>query len=427
MKGLLINMLNKTYRIHKETIHNFLWRSLQTLGKQGITFFIFLLSAKMLSPYEFGIFNYVLAIIFLLVIFSDFGISTATSKFIVEYNVSDKEKVRLVLFNSGIIIFFFAAIISIIMFFFGRYYLGDKYLYVSYLLPLIFLVPITSLYDGIYRGIKQFKFVAIISLIVGIISLIFVYILIERFGLMGALISQNLFYLLLFLALGFGYRDFCLKVDKEVIKDIGKYSLVIGIGSIGYILYFRIDTLFLGYYGYIIELGYLEIINKLFSMIVIPLYIFSQVIAPNITRYFARKEYKIVLKKYIKFILLSFILAIIITSLSYLLLPLLLDVFLKKYSNLIMLQMFNLMMPILFVALFTGIIPQSFIIPTGHYKIITILFLIFGLLKIILNYIFINSIGYIGIIYSSIIVVFFSNMLILILYYNKLKEKVNES
>lgn len=359
--------------------------------------------------------------------FGDFGISTATSKFVAEYDIKNKEKLKSVLFNSVIIISFLTAIIGTIVILFGRIYLGDKYIYILYLLPLIFLVPITSLYDGIYRGLKRFKFASIISLIVGVISLSFVYILIERFGLTGALISQNLLYFLLFLALSLGYRDFSLKLDKELMKDIGKYSFVIGIGSIGYIFYSRIDTLFLGHYGYIVELGYLEIINKLFSMLVIPLYIFSQVIAPNITRHFARNDFRNILEKYKKYLRLSFILAITLTSLSYVLAPSLLGIFLNKYSNSIMLQMFNLMLPVLFIALFNGIIPQGFIIPTGHYKIITILFLIFGLLKVILNYILINSIGYIGIIYSSIIVVLFSNMLILIVYYNKLKESRNES
>ena len=359
--------------------------------------------------------------------FGDFGISTATSKFVAEYDIKNKEKLKSILFNSAIIIIFLTAIITTIVILFGRYYLGAKYIYILYLLPLIFLVPITSLYDGIYRGLKKFRIVSIISLIVGVISLSFVYTLIKQFGLTGALISQNVLYFLLFLALGFGYRDFNLKLDKELMKDIGKYSFIIGIGSIGYILYSRIDTLFLGYYGYIIELGYFEIINKIFSMIIMPLYIFSQVIAPNITKHFARKNFQIIIEKYKKYLLLSFILAITITPLSYVLAPQLIYVFLNEYSNLVVLQMFNLMLPILFIGLFNGIIPQGFIIPTGHYKIITILFLIVGLLKIILNYILINSVGYIGIIYSSIIVVFLLNVFILIVYYNKLKEKKNES
>src|SRR3989344_190829 len=159
-------MLNKTYHTHRETIHNFIWRSLQVFGKQGITFLIFILCAKMLSPYEFGIYNYVLTIIFFLIIFGDFGISTAASKYVAEYNVTDKNKLKAVLFNSGIIILGLTIIITILTLIIGPLYLKDKYIYVFYLLPLVFLAPMTSLYDGIYRGLKKFKQLAIISTII---------------------------------------------------------------------------------------------------------------------------------------------------------------------------------------------------------------------------------------------------------------------
>jgi len=158
-------MLNKHYNTHKETIHNFIWRSLQVFGKQGITFLIFILCAKLLSPYEFGIYNYVLAIIFFLIIFGDFGISTATSKYVAEYNVTDKKKLKSVLFNSGIIILGLTLLITLITITIGPWYLKEKYVYVLYLLPLIFLAPMTSLYDGIYRGLKRFKSLAIIRAI----------------------------------------------------------------------------------------------------------------------------------------------------------------------------------------------------------------------------------------------------------------------
>jgi len=98
------NLIKNKYFQHKETINDFIWRSLQVFGKQGITFLIFILCAKLLTPYDFGIYNYVLAIIFFLIIFGDFGISTATSKYVAEYNVTDKQKLKFILFNSLIII-----------------------------------------------------------------------------------------------------------------------------------------------------------------------------------------------------------------------------------------------------------------------------------------------------------------------------------
>ena len=229
--------IQKNYNNHKDTIHNFIWRSLQIFGKQGITFLIFILCAKMLTPYDFGIYNYVLAIIFFLIIFGDFGISTATSKYVAEYNVTNKEKLKAVLFNSGIIIFGLTIIVTFLTLIIGPWYLKEKYIYVLWLLPLIFLAPMTSLYDGIYGGLKRFKQLAIISLIVGFISIFFVYFLVKNHGLIGALIAQNLFYFILLIGLGFGYRVFSLKFNYEIIKEIGKYSFIFGIVMIGYYLF----------------------------------------------------------------------------------------------------------------------------------------------------------------------------------------------
>ncbi len=92
-------MFKHFYNQYKETIHNFIWRSLQILGQNGITFLIFILFARLLSLYEFGLYNYVLAIVFFLVIFWDFGISTATSKYVAEYNITNNLMISVVMLN----------------------------------------------------------------------------------------------------------------------------------------------------------------------------------------------------------------------------------------------------------------------------------------------------------------------------------------
>ncbi|MCK4744934.1 oligosaccharide flippase family protein, partial [Candidatus Parcubacteria bacterium] len=232
MKKLLV----RNYFAHKETIHNFIWRALQIFGKQGITFLIFILCAKLLTPYEFGIYNYTLAIIFFLIMFGDFGISIAASKYVAEYKTINKDKLKGVLFNSGVVIFVLTIMIMIITLIFGHGYLKDKYIYVLYMLPLIFLAPMTSLYDGIYRGLKRFKKLSIISIAIGGFSVVFVYLIIERYGLYGALVAQNLFYFILLMGLALGYREFNFKLDREIMKEIGKYSLVIGISELGFFL-----------------------------------------------------------------------------------------------------------------------------------------------------------------------------------------------
>ena len=86
----------------------------------------------------------------------------------------------IVLFSSGIAILGLTIVITILTLIIGPSYLKEKYLYVLYVLPLIFLAPMTSLYDGMYRGVKKFKKLAIVSVIVGLFSLTFIYPLVTR-------------------------------------------------------------------------------------------------------------------------------------------------------------------------------------------------------------------------------------------------------
>src|SRR3989339_341375 len=337
-------LIHKHYQRHKETIHNFIWRSLQIFAKQGITFLIFILCAKLLTPYEFGVYNYALAIIFFLIMFGDFGISTATSKYVAEYNATDKNKLKLILFNSGIIILGLTIIVTILTLIIGPGYLQDKYIYVLWLLPLVFLAPMTSLYDGIYRGLKRFKQLAIISLILGFISLFFVYFLIKQYGLVGALVSQNLFYFILLLGVAFGYKEFHLKWNSEIMKNIGKYSIIVGIGSVGLFLYTRIDIIFLGTYNFINEIAYYEIINKILLILLLPSTIISQIISPTITKYYELKQFSKIKDKFKKYFLFSLLLSLIITFLVFVFYKPIISLIFPQYDLKLLSIIFNLML-----------------------------------------------------------------------------------
>lgn len=321
------NIIKKIFKTHKEIVNDFMWRGLQVIGKQGITFLIFFLCAKLLNQYDFGVYNYTLTIVFVLIMFGDFGISTATSKYVAEYNIFNKEKLRSILFNSSIIIFGLTILMSILTIVFGHYYFNDKFIYICYLLPLIFLAPMTSLYDGIYRGLKKFKQLAIISLSVGSVSIFFVYFLINSYGLLGALMSQNIFYLLLLIALGFGYKDFNFKLNKEVIRDISKYSFIIGSVSALYFLFTRVTTLILGHYSLFSAISYYELITKIILFILLPFNIFAQILGPKIILF--KKEYAVSSLR--KITVTSLIIGLLLFIIVNTILPLIIKIFLPNY------------------------------------------------------------------------------------------------
>ena len=396
-------MIKRIFGSHNETVTNFFWRSIHVLGNQGITLLIFLTCAKLLTVYDFGRYNYLLTIIILLTIFGDCGISIATSKFVAEYNAINKVKLRLVLFNSGLIILIISVCIYAVILLFGRSIFGSNYRNVLLLLPLIFLVPMTSLYDGIYVGLKRFKLLALISLAVGFCSLSFVYILIKRYGFTGALVAQNLFYILLFVSLAAAYRGFSFTLDRSVLKDIGGYSILIGIANVGIFLYFRFDVLILGLFNYINEIAFYELANKILLFLVMPWTILSQVVAPDITRAFSEKNMEMIRLKLAKFTRLSLLYGTAISIIAFLTIKPLISLYLPDYNKGIFYLFFSVMMFILPMRLLGTVLAGSFIIPTGNAKILTYINMIFGVSKIAINFAVIMMFGVVGILISTLV------------------------
>jgi O-antigen/teichoic acid export membrane protein len=354
--------------------------------------------------------------------FGDFGISTATSKYVAEYNITDKNKLRAVLFNSGLLIFALTFIITILTLVIGPWYLKDKYIYVLYLLPLIFIAPMTSLYDGIYRGLKKFKQLAIISVIIGFVSIFFVYFLIKSYGLVGALVSQNIFYLILLLGLGFGHRDFNFKLNNEIVKEIGKYSFTYGLAVLGYYLFSRVDILILGHYGYIKEIAVYEIINRIFMILLLPFSIVGQIVGPNFTEFFTKKEYKKIYFKLKKYISVSIITGTTFGLVTYFILPSVVKLFFFNYYNDLFFLIFTPCVIIYSLQVYTTYINSGIIVSTGHARLMTYLNLWLGLLNLILALILLKFVGFIGVIYATMISLVVGVIVLHTQYFYKIKK-----
>lgn len=416
-------MIKKIYFKHKETVHNFMWRSLQVLGKGGVTFFIFILCAKLLDPYDFGVYSYVLAVVSLLIIFGDFGISTATSKYVAEFNAIDRDKLKLILFNSLILVFGLGTIVVLFTIIFGDHFLGDKYKFILCALPLLFLVPVSSLYDGIFRGLKRFKELTIIFLAVGILCLIFVYPLVKNYGLIGALISQSLFYLTLVMVLSLRYGNLYCKFDPDLVKKILNYSLVIGVSSVAYFLYSRVDILVLGYFGYIKEIGYYELINKGFGFMFIPFAFLAQVISPNITTHFSKNNHLVVRNKFYFFLKRIVPAAVLIAFLFYYIFPQVIKIFLSEYYVPEMIVAVSILSFLIPAKIWGVFLTQSFVVATGYAKIIAIITLVGGILNVISDIIFIKWLGFTGVFWTTLIIHSLSIIVVNIWFSNKIKLK----
>jgi len=412
-------MIKQKYNQHKETAHNFFWRALQIGAKQGTTFLIFFMSAYFLIPEDLGLFSYLMAVVGLLIIFCDFGLSTSTSKYVTEEKTRNSNSLNNILFSISILIIGISAFVSLFIFFVGRFIFEDYNLLI-YLIPYLFFLPLSSVADGVYRGLKEFKRLSIISLIVGFFSLIISYLLIKNFGLIGAIISQNILFFLLTFGLIIFREDIKIKFDKIITKKIINYALVVGLANVGFFLYTKIDILILKQFGYIVEIGYYEIINKLFLAISIPTMILGQIIAPNITRLITLGEYDLVRKKIDKTFLPLMIGGILFSILLYFLIPSVVKILLPEYYSLTFIFIFNILLLYLPIKLYANFLVNGFITPGGFAKIITISSLIWGVLNIILDYIFISQYGFIGVFWVTVIVYFLHLLTIGIYFYTKL-------
>lgn len=410
------------FKNNKELSRNFVWRIFQTGGKEGVSLIIFLVATYFLSKEQMGIYNYVFASLNLLVIFADFGISTATSKYVAEYNTVDKDKLKKVLFNTMTVVLGIASIVSVLVILFGDKWFGDYNKYVLYTLPIIFFSPMSSLYDGIYRGLKRFKKLAVSSLSTGGIVLVLAGILIPKLGLAGALISQDIMYILLFFILAVGYREIELKYDKKVISDIFKYSLAFGIATLGYYLFSKVNVVILGKYNFIEEIATYELLNKIFNVYLLPFTIFGQVLAPYTTELFALKKYKDVKRQYFKSSKYLLIVSVAFIPVAMIATKFLIVCFFPQYDNSLLTA---LLLPVVLTYaknIYSAPINAGYIVATGDAGIMTVQNIVSGALNVVLSIFAIEKFGYMGLIWTSFAVQIISLVVLQLIYIKRLKK-----
>jgi len=400
---------------------NLLWRFIQVYSKSGITFIIFFFTAKTLNSYDFGIYNYILTIVLFLITIADFGISTATSKYVAEYNGNAKGKI--IFFNALFLITTVSLLTTIIFYAYSLLTHFDKFSYIKVIIPLIFLIPVSSLYDGIFRGLGMFKKLSIISTCVGLLSLPIIYLLIQSYGLIGALVSQDIFYLLLVTVLAITYTDFSFKLNKDLITKIAHYSFVIGIANLGFFLFSRTDILILGHFGYISEIGYYEYVNKIFAVFYLPFSIIAQVIAPNITRLFVENKHKEILTKYKRYMMSIFLFSSILLLGILIVSPYAIN--LVSNTNMdknLIIKILYLLSVIFISQSMSAVAAVGFSTSTGYASLNMYFLIIFGIINVPLTYFLVKDFGFIGAVITTLFIKVTSDILFMFFYYIKIKK-----
>lgn len=406
---------------HLDTLKSFKWRFIQIFLKQFTAFVIFLLSLSFLSVEEFGLYSYIVALIFFLTMFCDFGISTAATKYASEYLNSDSNKFNALLFTISFLIFILSALVLVITLVFGRSYLDDKFIFILYLLPMLFTVPVLSLYDGVYRSLKLYKKLAFYSLFVAIFSICCSWFLIKEFDLIGSLVAQNIFFVTLLVFLIFDYKKFPFEFNLSVFNEVGKYSFYIGLSVIGYYLFSRIDIILLGHFGFYEQIATLEVFNKFYLLALLPLQILSQVLFTNFAEYASNKEFKKILLKFRYYSFFSLAISVIFFVVSFTIMPILLSLFFPSYSGNVAREII-LPITLTYAVIIYGLIINSAIITaTGYARLMMYLNLVIGPISIFLGMYSITYFGYIGVLYSNLILNFLAVVILHYMFVRKVK------
>jgi O-antigen/teichoic acid export membrane protein len=407
-------------KILNQMQQDIVWRTLQIGAKQGALFMIFFIAAKHLTAIEFGIYNYLLAISFLLVIFSDFGISVSSARYVARYGVLDKAKQQMILFNVALLILALGLIVSALSLLY-IFFLSPPYgHFLKYILPLVFLIPLTSVYDGLYRGLRRFKRVSIITITVSVASILGTNILTNILGLAGALLSVNIFYCLLLLGNMFCYGKSVKKIDFLIMKEVGYYASSVGVIWAAYFLYSRADLLILGHFGFIVEIGYYELANKVIMLMLLPVAVVSQVESPNIVALHAENALKSIHKRlFVSYKVLA-LFTVVSTVLAAVAVPFIIKYTLPQFLT-------PLVLTIIFASLifypfqaFSEYIGNTFIVSTGHASLNMKNVIFFGIINILLDFIFIKHSGAIGVLYSRTFSVVIGSLTLIFLYHLKL-------
>jgi O-antigen/teichoic acid export membrane protein len=338
------------------------------------------------------------------------------------YKTKSKERVKRIFFNSSLVILFVSIlIISFVLLF--RDSLFEKYFqYLIYALPIVFVFPMTSLMDGIYRGLKRFKKLTIISILNSLVGIIGSYFLVTNFGLIGAILSSLVFFSSYLIFLIILHKEYEFKVEKKILKDVVGYAFFFGIATLGYYFFSKVNILILGNYDLWEEIAVYELLNKVYTEFLIPFVVLGHILAPMVVELFARKKQRKMLnlfKKLVKYLLLVIVVFIPLTMLTaYFGIGLVFPIYSGEILN-------SIILPITLtyaVAVPVVVINAGMITSTGHAKLMAIQNVVSGVVNVVLNIIVIKKYGYLGVIWVTFVVQLVSTVVLYRVYYLKLKR-----
>jgi len=292
---------------------NTVWLALGEGISKILMFFLFVYAARIFGPEDFGIFNFALAFASLFLIFSNFGISEITTRELSKDKGEIKNYPAILLLKIllSLIVFVIIIIVSFLVIYdinirkiiwiLGIYILAHNFLMIVY---------------SFYRAQRKMQFEALIKIVESFLIFIFGFFILFKYPLV---INFSLVLLIVSLIMAVFFIIFFSLIIRSVWRswnfkfwqDFLKISWPLGLAYAFSMVYISIDSVMMGLWGQIIEVGWYSAAYKIAGALIIPSTLISASFFPVLTKLFneSKEEFQRVFKFYLK---LSVVLSLII-------------------------------------------------------------------------------------------------------------------
>ena len=382
----------------KKTKYNFSWLVFDKFARASLNFLLFIFLARYLGPQEFGILNYLLALVFLFTSLSSLGINPVLTNILIK----NKRKTNNSIISNSYILRFFSSLFGYLIFILFIIYLHGKNVYLSYsiIIGLSIIVKSYEVLFSYFESKSLSKYIVIsqtISLVI-VFSLIVFFLYLEfdiKYIYYCFLIDSLITLFLINIFFFKKERNFLFNLDFRKIYKIIYKSFPVLLSIISIVIYMRIDQVMINLLLSEKDVGIYSVSVRIVEMfhfipkIIIVSYLPILLISKNYT-FELIKINSLIFKLSILVIFFIFALSKYITSILFG------EIYMESVLTTILLS-------ISLIFVFFGVANEHWYISKNLQKYYALNVFIGAITNIILNYFLIPSFGISGAAYSTIL------------------------
>ena len=382
----------------KKTKYNFSWLVFDKFARASLNFLLFIFLARYLGPQEFGILNYLLALVFLFTSLSSLGINPVLTNILIK----NKRKTNNSIISNSYILRFFSSLFGYLIFILFIIYLHGKNVYLSYsiIIGLSIIIKSYEVLFSYFESKSLSKYIVIsqtISLVI-VFSLIvfFLYLEFDIKYIYYCFLVDSLITLFLINIFFFKKeRNFLFNLDFRNIYKIIYKSFPVLLSIVSIVIYMRIDQVMINLLLSEKDVGIYSVSVRIVEMfhfipkIIMVSYLPILLISKNYT-FELIKINSLLFKISILFIFFIFVLSKYITSILFG------EIYMESVLTTILLS-------ISLIFVFFGVANEHWYISKNLQKYYALNVFIGAITNIILNYFLIQSFGISGAAYSTIL------------------------